>query len=521
MTAASGPRTVQAPAPAGPASSEVEVRFVAFGWYLLTACLSVAVLLTAVLSGWRGGDYWAAPIGAIVLAVGAAASRRLRLRRDQWLTPGNLVLVVWYLELVALPTLIVVRPPVPGLMRVLPPVPAINYAMCVQSLAFASFAVCFAVRAGAGRSARAASGARAEGPAGARRPVPVPVVLAFLAVGTAGMALFFRTPGEAWAYYTGHPALLEPGSRTSLGQGISALTRPFLGVGGLLWLQRGLASRPPGAAAPSRRRTTWRAVVALALLFLSYSSYHYNRQAAVTALIALLAVCSLQVRRLNLPVLLVTFVFVGVCSSYVGTYRLFYVETRGGELSAREVGLDDYRADPLEELERYLGAPQFVAIAVEGNGGGAPLLGPESLLASVLRPVPIIGKPYRDTDTGKVYNERIYGSLVAHDQHPPLVVDLLFAGGPSGVVAGFSLLGIAFGALDRRYRPTADTLDAYLHVFTSITLAFSVAGGIAVLSQTLLYFCLPPYLARAFFRGARKGPAGKAVPALDAGVIGR
>ena len=131
MTASAGTRSRPVPSTAGGVTPGTHV---ALGWYLLAAYLVAVVFAVAQVSGWQGGGYWAAPLTAATQAGGAAASQWLRLRRDQWLTPGNFALAMWLLELVILPALITAFGPRLGPLRELPPTGAINTAMCAVAL---------------------------------------------------------------------------------------------------------------------------------------------------------------------------------------------------------------------------------------------------------------------------------------------------------------------------------------------------------------------------------------------------
>jgi hypothetical protein len=462
---------------------------ISLGWYLLAAYVVAAIFVVAQVSGWQGRAYWAAPLIAGVQAGGAAASQSLRLRRDQWLTPGNFALAMWFLQLVILPVLLVMIEPPLRPLRALQPTGAINTAMCVEALAYAAFAACFARRAGKTRTV--------EPLRTALWPVPTHLVVACLVIGAIGMVLLFPSPHDALAYYAGHPQLIQPGVSTSMTEGASALMRPFLGIGCLLWLQRCLAT------SPSRRRLLdWRILVAAAVIFLSYSGYHYNRSTFTTACICLIASLSLKVRRIGLPVLLTVIVIGTVAAIQVGTYRLIYFGTRGGEILAQEAGLQNYRPDPLGQLQVYMGAPQFVAIPVRATNNGTSPIGPAPIIASALSPIPILGKPFRSESTTSIYNESIYGTSRVEDQHPPLIVELLWTLGLIGVVAGFAILGWFIAVIDDRFMLAHDIFESYVHAFLGVSLAFFIAGGIAVLAQTSIYFCLPMYLLLAITRAA-------------------
>jgi hypothetical protein len=455
--------------------------YVPLGFYLTAAYVVASVFVVATVSGWRGGAYWAAPLSAAVQFAGAAASRELRLRCDQWLTPGNFALGMWFLELVILPALLIVHIPCQGPLRVLPSDADINTAMLVQALAFAAFAVFF-VR----RIERVHEMRKSELSV---RPISLPVVVGLMAIGVLGMVLMFRTPAAAWAYYTGHAQLMEPGGRTSLSQGVSALMRPFLGLAGIAFIQRGIS-----AGRTSMRLLSSQVLFASALIFAGYSTYQYNRQAAVAAVLSLIAALSLKVRRVGLP-LIAAMAVIGIISAITfGTYRLIYIGTRAGEFSTWQVGLQNYRPDPLEQLEVYMGAPQFVALSIQASDNGTRPVGPKPVLASALSPIPVLGKPFRRDSTTSMYNERIYGTGRVLDQHPPFVAELFWTLGVIGVIGGFAMLGWMSALIDQRFKLAHDLLDGYVYTFLGISLASLMSFGVAVLAQTSLYFCLPIFL---------------------------
>jgi hypothetical protein len=157
-------------------------------------------------------------------------------------------------------------------------------------------------------------------------------------------------------------------------------------------------------------------------VLITYSTYSYNRGAFVAPVVALLAVYSGRVRRMSVGVL-VALAVVGVL--LLTGYR--YYRTSDISLS-QAVGSQSKtiiaHSDVNAELQITAARPKFTAFLLQETHYAKKLYYGSTLIASVLSPVPRLGRSFRGSNGTTLYNNLIYGDLGVQDQVLPLQGEL-------------------------------------------------------------------------------------------------
>ena len=337
------------------------------------------------------------------------------------------------------------------------------------------------------------AGAHSEGRHGVPDPWEVPRWLPALClvIGAAGMVATFPSLSGLVEYYT-HPAMPDAGSAgdgpASLRGAAGTFLRPFLAFGAIALWARWLDRR--------RTRSLLTALAAtgacLAFEALSNLSFHYNRAAVVYPALAILGTFSLRVRRLSLRTLAALALTAVLVLALVGSYRSssFTVADVFSEESVRASLLE--RTDLNSTLQVYGSAPQLNAYLLDGTGWGDTLYWGRTLAASALYPVPVLGKPFRESSGVALFNRLIYANE-SLDQVIPFTGELFLNFHVVGVIAGFALLGWAVAALQARFERACRALDAYICLFTGLWLSSLILSSVAAVGQIFVYMFWPIY----------------------------
>jgi len=155
-------------------------------------------------------------------------------------------------------------------------------------------------------------------------------------------------------------------------------------------------------------------------------------------------------------------------------------------------------------FDNYLEHDEYITYAHQLYFGSpyqiTPLLSIEkpssTLLASLLDPVPIIGKAFREQSGPYVYNLAYHQSLISQDKVIPVAGELYYNGGYFLVTSGYAAIGVVYRWLDRTFKdnalinPTLAAAFFYLTVLFNATLLLSLS----VLMQFLVYNAAPALL---------------------------
>jgi hypothetical protein len=418
--------------------------------------------------------YPAVPISVATFLLVQMLVPRVRWNRDRVLGPGNVAAIVFALQLVIIPTLMVVSGPFVGTLGVIPADAYVNKALLLQAVGYVCYALGYV--------------AWTQRPS-PRRLLPGPdlatgIALCFIAIGAVGLMLAFPSVGSLVDYFTGHGDIFDAPGPSTLADAASTFFRPFLAYGLIiLWACR-VARRRRGA----RLRAPELGLVLVAIA--ASATYSYNRGSVVVPLLALVTAYGLFGRRQRPVRIVALLAAVAVLGFLFGEFRQTYTGTRGGAINPAEVGLDRAGSSFGDEVQLYGNGPQFWAVAVQ-EVDRTGLRDGESIVGSVMFPVPVLGGPFRDSSGPTTYNELIYGQPGISDQNLAYGAELYWNFGLPGVIVGYFLLGFAVRRFDDRVDASADPLAAYSWSYCGIWVALLAVTSISVLSQIITYFFWP------------------------------
>jgi hypothetical protein len=413
---------------------------------------------------------------------------RVRPIRDTVICPLNWTLLLFFLQLVVAPLMVCYFGPYGFTLPALPSDRAINIALLITCLGFASF--CLGYHLFEDRASRMTA-ARLPG----RKPWNFPtkrVVVAFALVGLMGLVITFQSPGALLHYFTNPAGSVGYDFNAGAGsarQVAGNLLRPFLGFACILswcaWIR------------VNRERPPWQLGLATALaglaILLAFATSGYNRGSVVVPLVALAAVYGASVGRLSLrwvmPMALVALVLL----TGFRAYRNSSLTLDGLLTNSQTRSTLVKQADIDYELQVYGGAPQFAAFMLEETDYARELQYGKTLVSSVLSPVPRLGRPFRSSSGVNIYNRLIYGSDTV-DQVLPFQAELFLNFDLPAVILGYLLLGWAVQRLQREFVRAPTLLQRFAWQYVATWVGFLVIGTLSVLSQVSIYLFLPLYV---------------------------
>lgn len=138
----------------------------------------------------------------------------------------------------------------------------------------------------------------------------------------------------------------------------------------------------------------------------------------------------------------------------------------------------------------YVGSPYQIT----------PLLSIQSpsftLIASLLEPIPIIGKAFREQSGPYIYNVAYHQSLDSQDKVIPTAGELYYNGGYFLVGLGYAVFGVVYRWLDAAFKSNVPVNPPLAAAFFYVMLLFSATLllGITVLVQFMVYNAAPALL---------------------------
>jgi hypothetical protein len=437
-------------------------------------CVAAILWALALQQGGHATRYPAVPISFATFLAIQLLVPRVRWNRDRVVGPGNVATTLFFLQLVVIPTVLVLSGPYLGALGFLPADQYVNTALMLQALAYACYA---------------------GGYVAWTKPVrPRPLLLepglttgiavSFIALGAVGLALTFPSVGALVDYFSGQGDIFyEPGPAT-LGSAASQFFMPFLAYGVIiLWAAR-IARRRPGA----RLQPLEMGLIVVAIG--ASAIYNYNRGSVVVPLLALITAYSCFGRRQSPARIVALLAILAVLGFMFGQYRDFYSGTRGGAINPAAAGLDRPGTSFADNLQSYGNGPQFWAIVVQEVDRTGMRHG-ESIVSSALDPLPVLGKPFRSASAPTVYNELIYGQPDIIDQILGFGPELYWSFGIPGIVVGYLLLGFVVRRFDDRVEVAPDALASFSWSYCGTWVALLAINSIAVLAQIVVYFFWP------------------------------
>jgi hypothetical protein len=311
----------------------------------------------------------------------------------------------------------------------------------------------------------------------------------FLVFGGLGGYLRYVSTPESQTILDQSPATLQGTLGTFL--------RPFLPFGLLLvWSNH--------VARYKARGRFWIASGVL-LLGLLLATASYNRASMVGPVFAVLAAYSLTVRRLSERTVVIAGLGILLAGIAFGAYR-------AANLYGPDTPLGERRSGPEEAsefLQVYGEGPQFLGFLLQQTEGERLHLG-STLFASLLYPVPLVGKAFRESSGVHFYNRLIYGRPGIVDQVIPASGELLLNFHVIGVALFFALLGFVVQRIELRFRSASTAFAAAAFFYLGMWIACPIASSLAVLSQLVVYGFWPLYAyfgLHAVLRACRVEPA--------------
>ena len=332
-------------------------------------CVAAILWALALPQGGYATRYPAVPISFATFLAIQLLVPRVRWNRDRVLGPGNVAAMLFFLQLVVIPTLLVLSGPFLGTLHFFPADQYVNTAVMLQALAYACYA---------------------GGYVAWTKPVrPRPLLLepglttgiavSFIALGAVGLALSFPSVGALVDYFSGQGDIFDRRARPPWPTRQSQFLRPFLAYGVIiLWAAR-IARRRPGA----RLQPLEMGLIVVAIG--ASATYNYNRGSVVVPLLALVTAYSCFGRRQSPARIVALLAILAVLGFMFGEYRDVYSGTHGGAINPAAAGLDRPGTSFADTLQGYGNGPQFWAVVVQ-EVDRTGMRHDESIVSSALYP---------------------------------------------------------------------------------------------------------------------------------------
>lgn len=413
-----------------------------------------------------------------------------RFQSQNILCPSNFATFIFWIQLVLLPLVVLYHGFSIGTLPRLPSEFATNCALALGLMAY--FAYC----AGYARSMKRIRDGSVSCTARNAFTANAHVIVIYLAVGLAGLALYHRSLA-GYVQFVSDPLFGRARDEDlggTLTGAITILLRPFFSFA-LIFAWSSLLGRQL-----EKSRRYWIPALATVglLIVVTAANFSYNRGSMVAPILGIAAAFSVRVRRLSGALIALLGISLLVVGILFGTYRGIALSagTESPELAAdlsdtaiQSEVVQDTKA--LEFAQVYGVSPQFPGYFVEeGINNGAPYWG-TTIISSILYPFPVVGKPFRETSGVSIYNRLIYGDDTA-DQVPPLTAEIYLNWLAPGVVLVYVLLGFLVARIQRYFDNASSAVECYFWFVVNLWIWFP--GSIAVTSQQLLYTFWPIYI---------------------------
>ena len=438
-------------------------------WVLAISALALIVFV----SGPVAEEYPLAAGGILAFMFVQVAFPACRIRTTAPVCPANIAQGYYWIQLVLVTVLVGYFGFSQGVLPHLPSKSAIDLAIVVHVVSYLSFCVAYqcasraTVREGRGRGS-------ASGTACLIVPFTVVGVLGFLLAhgGIGGFVDYISSPVES---------RLRAEEATTLARAAGTFLKHFLGFAVVLAWSWWLGKAP-------RRKVSIVAVTAAVALALLVVNFNYNRGTMLGPIIALAAAFSMHAWRIPFKGVVLAGVLALSVAFLFGWYRSTDLEIT--ELSASALA-DTWNTDRVVEfVQIYASAPQMTAYLIESLEG--TFYYGKTLLPSLVYPIPVLGKPFREISGPGIFNELIYGDSDSVDQIIPLPGELYVNLHLAGVVLGGALLGWALACMQGRFVAAPTAVESYAWLMMALWTVFP--GSLSVMSQIYLYSFWPIYV---------------------------
>jgi hypothetical protein len=229
---------------------------------------------------------------------------------------------------------------------------------------------------------------------------------------------------------------------------------------------------------------------ALVVVLLLAANFSYNRGAMLGPLVALAAAFSLHVWRIPFKgVALAAGVTLSLALMF-GAYRSSNLEISelSNAASTRQIDTETI----VDFVQIYASGPQLSAFLFEHLELEGKQFHGATLLPSIVYPVPVLGKPYRDLSGTVIFNDLIYGYPDNLDQVIPLNGELYINFQLAGVIVGNVLLAAVIAGMQFKFRTSRTPVESYAWFTLALWTIFP--GSLPVISQMYLYSFWPIYV---------------------------
>ena len=422
-------------------------------------------------------EYPLGVIGMVAFLFVQAFLPACRIRVTAPLCPANIAQGYYWIQLVLVTLLVGYFGFSQGALPYLPSKGAINLAIVVHVVGYLSFCIGY-------QCSSRVTGARilrsAEAPGSA--PGTAYVIVAFAVLGVLG---FLLTHGGVGGFidYVSSPVedRLRAEAATTLRAAAGSFLKHFLGFAVVLawswWLGRA-----------ARRKVSVIAVTAGVVIVLLVSNFNYNRGTMLGPLVGLAAAFSVHVWRIPFKGIVLAGMLALSLAFVFGLYRSTNLDIT--ELSASAIA-DAWNTEGVVDfVQIYASAPQMSAYLIESLEG--EFFYGRTLLPSLVYPVPVLGKPYREISGPVIFNDLIYGDTNSLDQIIPLDGELFINFHLAGVVVGYVLLGCFLAWLQGKFLAAPNPLESYAWIMMALWTGFP--GSLSVASQIYVYSFWPIYV---------------------------
>jgi hypothetical protein len=439
-----------------------------------------AVALIAFAAAPAAEEYPLAAFGILVFMLVQACLPACRIRVSTPVCPANIAQGYYWVQLVLVTVLVGHFGFSQGVLPHLPSRSALDWAIVVHVVSYLSFCVAYqcwsGAAAGEGRTRRSTPGGTAY------------LIVPFAVLGLAGFLLAHGGLGGFVDYLSSPVAdRLRAEQATTLQSAAGTFLKHFLGFAVVLAWSWWLGKAP-------RRRVSIVAMTVAVVMVLLLANFNYNRGTMLGPIVALGAAFSVHVWRIPFKGVVLAGAL-ALCLAFVfGWYRS--TDLAIGELSVSAVTETWRTEDVVEFVQVYASGPQMTAYLIESLEGR--LYYGKTLLPSLVYPIPVLGKPFRDISGPVIFNELIYGETDTLDQVIPLAGELYMNFHLVGVILGSALLGSVLARMQAKFVTAPNPVESYAWLMMALWTVFP--GSLSVASQIYVYSFWPIY---AYFAARR------------------
>ena len=439
------------------------------------ATLWVLAINAIALIGFAGApvaqEYPLAVVGILAFLFVQAFLPACRIRVTAPVCPANIAQGYYWIQLVLVTVLVGYFGFSQGALPYLPSKGAINLAIVVHVVGYLSFCVAYQLRS------RVTAGVPHES-----APGTAYVIVPFAVLGLLGLLLTHGGVG-GFMDYVSSPSehRLRAEEATTLQAAAGNFLKHFVGFAVVLGWSWWLGKAP-------RRKASIIAVTAGVVIVLLVANFNYNRGTMLGPLVGLAAAFSVHVWRIPFKGLVVTGMLALSLAFVFGWYRASDLDIT--EVSASALADTWDPEGVVEFMQIYASAPQMSAYLIESLEG--KFYYGKTLLPSLVYPIPVLGKPYRDMSGTGIFNELIYGDTESVDQVIPLEGELYINFHLAGVVLGKVLLGCFLAWLQGKFVGAPNPVESYAWLMMALWIVFP--GSLPVTSQIYVYSFWPIYL---------------------------